>query len=177
MTTRIATTGLRKGIWKSLGGLCSTGRTNCLRFAKSQTDTEGETISYIEAEYQYLASLFRVELSVFERKRYRSLSHEPNKAMNLNGYLGLMGKHFREIHRPDGCHLVESASSCSTMTVPNTPYVITLDADSLLLPDYALKLIHHIEQPGNERLAVVQTPYSAIPNAPNAMERTAGRDH
>ncbi|MCC2642431.1 MAG: hypothetical protein K0S45_2844 [Nitrospira sp.] len=135
---------------------------------------EGVTVSDTEAEYQYLAGLFRVELSVFERKRYCNLSNEPNKAMNLNSYLGIMGKHLKELHRPDGCHLVETVPSESTMSVPNTPYVITLDADSLLLPDYALKLVHHIEQPGNERLAVVQTPYSAIPNAPNAMERTAG---
>ena len=145
-----------------------------LRFDKTQTDTEGETISYMEAEYQYLAGLFRVDLSVFERKRYCNLSNEPNKAMNLNSYLGIMGKHLKEFHRPEGCHLVEVLPAESTTFVPNAPYVITLDADSILLPDYALKLIHHIEQPGNERLAVVQTPYSATPNAPNAMERAAG---
>jgi len=39
-------------------------------------------------EYRRLASLFRVEVTSFERKRYANLSHEPNKAMNLNSYLG-----------------------------------------------------------------------------------------
>ena len=34
---------------------------------------------------------FRAELTWFERKLYASLSHEPNKAMNLNSYIGLMG--------------------------------------------------------------------------------------
>ncbi|MET0514683.1 MAG: glycosyltransferase family 2 protein [Nitrospiraceae bacterium] len=124
--------------------------------------------------YCHLSSLFEVKLTVFERKRYRNLSHEPNKAMNLNGYLGLMGKHFIEVERPDGLYLEEHDIRTSTLSIPNSPYVITLDADSLLLPDYALRLIYHIERPGNERIAVVQTPYSAIPNAPSAMERTAG---
>lgn len=145
-----------------------------LRSKMDQVDTKGEMVSSIQDEYLYLAGLFRVELSVFERKRYSNLSNEPNKAMNLNSYLGIMGKHLKEVHHSEGCHLVECVPCESTISVPNAPYVITLDADSLLLPEYALKLMHHIEQPGNERLAVVQTPYSAIPSAPNAMERTAG---
>jgi membrane glycosyltransferase len=37
-------------------------------------------------------------------------------------------------------------------------YVITLDADSLLLPEYALRLVHTMEQPEGRRYAVVQTP-------------------
>ncbi len=37
----------------------------------------------IVQEYQRLVSLFQVEISSFERKKYRNLSHEPNKAMNL----------------------------------------------------------------------------------------------
>lgn len=146
-----------------------------LRMTTIREDLGRDEVDIIlERDYRYLASLFRVELTVFERKRYRNLFHEPNKAMNLNGYLGLMGKRLKESERSDGLYLEETTLAQSTMTIPNTPYVITLDADSLLLPDYALKLVHHVEQPGNERLAVVQTPYSAIPNAPSAMERTAG---
>ena len=38
---------------------------------------------------------FRAELTSFERKQYVSLSHEPNKAMNLNSYIGLMGGSYR----------------------------------------------------------------------------------
>ena len=45
--------------------------------------------------YRRLVWIFRAELSSFERKRFASLSHEPNKAMNLNSYIGLMGGRYR----------------------------------------------------------------------------------
>ena len=38
-----------------------------------------------------LAWTFDAELVSFERKAFISLSHEANKAMNLNAYIGLMG--------------------------------------------------------------------------------------
>ncbi len=57
---------------------------------------------------------------------------------------------------------------------PSCSYFVTLDADSILLPEYALRLIHVMEQPGNERIAVAQTPYSAIPGSPSELERIAG---
>jgi hypothetical protein len=47
--------------------------------------------SQLRRLYRRLAWTFRAEITSFERKRYVSLSHEPNKAMNLNSYLGLMG--------------------------------------------------------------------------------------
>ena len=46
--------------------------------------------------YRRLAWTFSAELSSFERKHYASLSHEPNKAMNLNSYIGLMGGRYRD---------------------------------------------------------------------------------
>src|SRR5260370_42184139 len=52
--------------------------------------------------YRRLVWTFRVEVSSFERKRYVSLSHEPNKAMNLNSYLGLMGASYREVQTVTG---------------------------------------------------------------------------
>lgn len=58
--------------------------------------------------------------------------------------------------------------------VPDATYIITLDADSLLLPGYALRLLHVMSKPGNERVAVVQTPYSAIPHPARTLERIAG---
>lgn len=128
----------------------------------------------IDTAYAYLAGRFQVEFEVFERKRYRNLSHEPNKAMNLNSYLGLMGKRVIEVQREDGTHLEETSSPAGSRLVPDTPYVITLDADSLLLPHYASTLVQLMEQPGHARTAVAQTPYSAFPNAPGALERTAG---
>ena len=49
-----------------------------------------------------LASIFTAEVSSFERKQFVSLSHEANKAMNLNSYIGLMGRRFHDVdpHRP-----------------------------------------------------------------------------
>ncbi len=47
--------------------------------------------------YRRLVWTFSARVSSFERKKYVSLSHEPNKAMNLNSYLGLMGGTYHEI--------------------------------------------------------------------------------
>lgn len=125
-------------------------------------------------EYGRLASVFQADLTVFERKRYQNLSHELNKAMNLNSYLGVMGKRLHEVPHETGLLLEETTNLHRSCVIPDSPYVITLDADSLILPDYAIRLVQIMEQPGNERLAVAQTPYSAIPNAPGLLERTAG---
>ncbi len=50
----------------------------------------------ITSHYYKLVALFDCEVSSFERKRYENLSHEPNKAMNLNSYIGLVGRCFSE---------------------------------------------------------------------------------
>ncbi|HSF70425.1 MAG TPA: glycosyltransferase family 2 protein, partial [Nitrospira sp.] len=128
----------------------------------------------IEAAYTQLASRFTVEFDVFERKQYRNLSHEPNKAMNLNSFLGLMGKRVKPVLRKDGLHLEESSQPNGSRLIPDTRYVITLDADSLLQPRYASTLVGLMEQPECVRVAVAQTPYSAFPNPPGILERTAG---
>ncbi len=128
----------------------------------------------LRREYRRLASLFDVEIASFERKRYVNLSHAPNKAMNLNSYMGLMGRSLREVPRADGLHIEDCDPAGAELTVPDSDYIITLDADSLLLADYALKLMHVMEQPGNERVAVAQTPYSAVPGSPVLLERVAG---
>jgi len=128
----------------------------------------------IRQEYQRLASLFDVRISSFERKRYRNLSHEPNKAMNLNSYIGLMGKRLQEVERRDGVYLEEVTDSSFGVQVRDAAYLITLDADSLLLPEYAIRLIYIVESPGYELVGVIQTPYSAIPNPSSKLERIAG---
>jgi len=125
-------------------------------------------------EYRRLAGLFAAELRSFERKRYVNLSQASNKAMNLNSYIGLMGRSFREDRRPDGIHLEPCDSVEADFSIPNPDYLITLDADSLLLSDYAMRLVHFMEQPQNRRVAVAQTPYSAVPGTLNTMERVAG---
>jgi cellulose synthase/poly-beta-1,6-N-acetylglucosamine synthase-like glycosyltransferase len=127
----------------------------------------------IEREYRRLAALFRVELASFERKRYANLSHAPNKAMNLNSYLALVGGSFREVARPDGLHLEARGGDEASLRVPDAPYVASLDADSLMTWDYALRLVPVMERPGGERIAIAQTPYTAVPNPPALIERAA----
>jgi cellulose synthase/poly-beta-1,6-N-acetylglucosamine synthase-like glycosyltransferase len=128
----------------------------------------------VHREYYRLSTLFSARLSSFERKRYRNLSHEPNKAMNLNSYIGAMGKCFRECRRKDGLYLEEAPDQAQAVPIQDAAYVVILDADSLVLPEYALRLIHVLETPGNERIAVIQTPYTAVPNAASSVERVAG---
>lgn len=128
----------------------------------------------IDTAYAHLAARFQVEFDVFERKQYCNLSHEPNKAMNLNSYLALMGKRVRPVMRPAGLALEETSRTKDSRLIADTPYVITLDADSLLKPHYASTLVRLMEQPDYARVAVAQTPYSAFPNAPGVLERTAG---
>jgi cellulose synthase/poly-beta-1,6-N-acetylglucosamine synthase-like glycosyltransferase len=132
----------------------------------------GADLPRIAHEYRRLAALLRVEISGFERKVYVNLSHAPNKAMNLNTYLGLIGKCWRSERSADGVMLVECAPDAAELAVPATDCVLTLDADSVLLSDYALRLVHAMMS--GERIAVAQTPYSAFPGAPTCLERMAG---
>ncbi len=127
----------------------------------------------LRREYTRLAALFRVELTSFNRKKFVNLSHELNKAMNLNSYIGLIGKSFRMVKHAAGIALQESDSQTADFTVPDAKYVVSLDADSLLMPSYLLHMIHTMEQPENKRLAVAQSPYVAIPGAQGMLERTA----
>ena len=127
-----------------------------------------------EHEYRRLAALFSARLNSFERKRYENLSHASNKAMNLNSYVGLLGRKFREVIESGKLHLVECADELAQITVPDADYVITVDADSMLLSRYALALTHIMDQPEAERFAVVQSPFSAVPGCPSSLERIAG---
>jgi len=124
--------------------------------------------------YRHLASRFEVTVRIFERKRYTNLSHEPNKAMNLNTYIALMGGHFRE--RLDGsrCLLERAGPGEQGITFPDSDYVVVLDADTVVQPDYVLRLAHGLSRPEHGRVAVIQTPYSAYPGAERPLERMAG---
>jgi cellulose synthase (UDP-forming) len=125
-------------------------------------------------EYRRLAALFAVRITSFERKRFENMPHAPNKATNLNSYLSLIGRNFREVIRPTGLHLEECDDASAQLRVPDADYVITLDADSLLMHDYALRLIAVMEQPENRRYAVAGSPYSAIQGSSSRLERVAG---
>jgi cellulose synthase (UDP-forming) len=123
--------------------------------------------------YRRLAWTFRAELTWFERKLYASLSHESNKAMNLNAYIGLMGRSFDPVRTPNGL-VLKPAGASGSIVISDADYLLTLDADSMLLPEYCLRLVYLLEQPENFKLAVAQTPYSAFPGSSTRMERLAG---
>ncbi|WP_235833613.1 glycosyltransferase family 2 protein [Aeromicrobium chenweiae] len=122
-----------------------------------------------------LAWIFRADLTSFERKAYGSLSHEANKAMNVNAYLGLMGHVWRPQHTALGVMLdeVETAEP-GDLDIPDSGYVLTLDADSQLLRDYCIRLVFYLEQEQNQHVAIIQTPYSSFRGAPTRIERIAG---
>jgi cellulose synthase/poly-beta-1,6-N-acetylglucosamine synthase-like glycosyltransferase len=124
--------------------------------------------------YTRLARTFQAELNCFERKQFASLSPEANKAMNLNSYLGLMGGRYCIVSSPGGRVLVPAGDRTADLVIPDNDYVLTLDADSILLPEYCLRLVHFMEQEENARVAVVQTPYSAYRGAKTRIERIAG---
>ncbi len=124
--------------------------------------------------YRRLVWTFRADLTSFERKRYASLSHEPNKAMNLNSYIGLMGGSYREVQTVSGIALIRSQPASRHLNVPDPDYVVTLDADSVLLPEYCLRLVHLLEQSEYRDMAIAQTPYSAFPGSATRLERIAG---
>ncbi|WP_427016768.1 glycosyltransferase family 2 protein [Pseudarthrobacter sp. P1] len=144
-----------------------------LNAAKAQKTAP--TPERMEQLYLRLTWVFNATLDTFERKKYASLSHEANKAMNLNAYISLMGKRWnreetagRMVLRPAG------APHGGDLVVPDSMYLLTLDADSLLLRDYCLRLVYFLESAGNERVAVTQTPYSSFRGAPTRIERIAG---
>ncbi len=125
--------------------------------------------------YRRLAWIFTAQLDVFERKRYASLSHEANKAMNINAYIGLMGGKYYQQSTPEGPVLVPiTKRHKADLIIPDSDFVLTLDADSVLLRDYCLRLVYYAMRPGNEKVAVVQTPYSSFRGALSRIERLAG---
>jgi cellulose synthase/poly-beta-1,6-N-acetylglucosamine synthase-like glycosyltransferase len=134
---------------------------------------KGEPLRLILRDLSRLGTMFDVNISSFERKKYVNLSHQANKAMNLNSYISLIGSSFREESSYDGkFELLNCKPEYANFHVPPADYLLTLDADSFITHDYILKLSYILGE--NPRVAVAQTPYSAIPSAPGVLERTAG---
>ncbi|WP_141399190.1 glycosyltransferase family 2 protein, partial [Curtobacterium sp. 'Ferrero'] len=122
-----------------------------------------------------LAWTFTAEITTFERKRFVNLSDEANKAMNLNSYIGLLGGAYAFEETASGTVLrTVPSSEEADLVVPASDYVLTLDADSVLLRDYCLRLVYFLEQPENANVAVTQTPYSSFRGAATRIERLAG---
>lgn len=125
--------------------------------------------------YQRLTWIFSAEVSYFQRKEFVSLSHEANKAMNLNSYIGLMGGEYKISHIPAGKVLLRTTGKeGADLTVPDSEFLLTLDADSILLREYCLRLVYLLQQPENQKVAVTQTPYSSFRGTPTRIERIAG---
>jgi len=145
--------------------------------AAEQWERKGGTAEFnlaaLSHAYDRLVACLAPRVSSFERKRYTNLSHEPNKAMNLNSYIGLMGRSWAATSAAKGLLLVphEGAQSFS---VADPDYILTLDADSVIAADYASKLIGYLEGPDGRDCAVAQTPYTAFPGPPGVLERIAG---
>lgn len=136
--------------------------------------SEDMTAERLAHHYGLLAALFEVEFSSFERKRYINLSHDANKAMNLNSYIQLIGHSWKEVETPQGLVLQLCDPEEATLSVPYTDYINTIDADSLMTHDYVSRLVYFLEQPEHAKVAVAQAPCSSIPGSPVAIERIAG---
>lgn len=125
--------------------------------------------------YRRLVWIFSAKVEIFERKRYISLSHEANKAMNLNSYIGLMGGMYQQEETPEGIVLSPAKSRMrADMIIPDSDFILTLDADSILLREYCLRLVYFLQQADNADVAVAQTPYSSFRGAPTRLERLSG---
>lgn len=124
--------------------------------------------------FNRLVWIFSVKGWSFERKLYASTPSEGNKAMNLNAFIALMGHRLKREETDRGVYLRDvDPGESPDFVVRDSEYVLTLDADSMLLRDYCLRLVYLLEQPGNERVAVAQTPYSSYRGAPTRIERIA----
>ena len=97
--------------------------------------------------------------------------------MNLNAYIGLMGGSYRAEETPDGPD-PDAGPAVSArpadIEIPDSDFLLTLDADSILLREYCLRLTYFLQQPDNARVAVTQTPYSSFRGAGTRIERLAG---
>lgn len=131
------------------------------------------TTGCLTQERDFLASLFSAEISSFHRKTYANLSADRNKAMNLNAYIGLIGGSFT-IRKEAGQTRLEPAldPKQADLIIPASRYVMTLDADSIVLPSYLLTLTEILER--DPTAAVAQTPYLTFPGSKAAVEYIAG---
>jgi cellulose synthase/poly-beta-1,6-N-acetylglucosamine synthase-like glycosyltransferase len=157
-----------------LRGLGADLTTNAQALRAAVADRAELTHNHLRYLLQRLTWIFGAKITSFQRKRFVSLSHEPNKAMNLNSYIGLMGGSYREVDVPGGGRALLRTDGVPDLEVPNPDYVLTLDADSLLLPEYCLRIVHLLQQAEHERVAVAQAPYTSFPGAATRLERIAG---
>lgn len=155
-----------------LGGLAGDFERTSLALFAALDEQAGIPAERLAQLCRRLVWTFDVQISSFERKAYANLPHDANKAMNLNAYMGLMGRKVRRVETRAGA-MLRFTNDDDAVLIPDSDYVLTLDADSVLLREYCLRLVHHLEMPGNERIGVIQTPYSAFRGATTRLERIA----
>jgi cellulose synthase (UDP-forming) len=121
-----------------------------------------------------LAAWLSPRIQVFERKRYANSPHAPTKATNINAFLQLRPGAWREEFR-FGERVLKPAehNDTATFVVEDAPFIMSVDADSFVVPRYLTQMLAILEQPKHAHTAVAQTPYRSIPNAPTELERIA----
>ncbi|MDE1925502.1 MAG: glycosyltransferase, partial [Patescibacteria group bacterium] len=86
-----------------------------------------------------------------------------------------MGGAYRKLETAGGVALLPAEKTAlAHLTVHDSEFILTLDADSVLLSEYCLRLVYFMHQPDATDVAVVQTPYSSFRGAPTRLERLAG---
>lgn len=126
----------------------------------------------VDLAYRKLAHLCCDDITSFQRKTFENLSHAPNKAMNLNSYIGLMGGRYKFDLRDGLDHLIDAGDEDADLVVPMSDYVLTLDADSVILNDYIVTLVDILQR--DPQAGVAQTPYLSFPDSRSPVERIAG---
>ena len=132
------------------------------------------SIDGLRSVYALLLTVFTVEITSFERKRFANLSHAPSKAMNINSYLSLLGGSYRYAEDGDRLVLSRCPDPGADLVVPDAEFVLILDADTIVSSDYVSKLLRRFRSPGGERLAIVQSPYSTFQSDRGVLQRIAG---
>ena len=161
-------------------GLARELRLTLLALNAAAAQGQSPEIERLEEFHLRLERIFSAQMHSFERKKYANLSQAVNKAMNLNAYISLMGQKWLVDKRGDleVLRALDPAQGASAedhiLDIPDSEYLLTLDADSLLLRDYCLRLVYFLESEENSRVAVTQTPYSSFRGAPTRIERLAG---
>jgi cellulose synthase (UDP-forming) len=161
------------------------GAVVCLRWAEILSDEAGKRLRLagnskppaaedVDTRIGNLARIFDPAFTVFERKRYANLAATRDKAGNLGAWLGLAPGPWREVNREGSRILVASDGTSAEFVVPDSANLVLIDADTLIAPDYTATMECLLDAPGNEDLALVQSPYRAFPHASGRLERIAG---
>jgi len=95
----------------------------------------------------------------------------PTKAMNLTHYTAAGGSLLRS--RADRQNALADRTA-RPISCPGRDYVLTLDADSVILPEYCVTPGPRARADPNARVGVAQTPYSGLPGGGTRLERIAG---